>query len=147
MKPTPTGWPRISSSIFYQDASKAIDWLCEVFGFEIRIKVEGENGRIEHSELEFGDGLMMVGSAGGRTDRQMPLPCASPLSLGGMNTQVLCIFVDDVDAHCAKAREAGAVIADEPHTNDYGDDYWTDRSYRAVDLEGHHWWFMQRIRG
>lgn len=147
MKPTPAGWPRISSSIFYQDASKAIDWLCEAFGFEVRIKVEGEGGRIEHAELEFGDGLIMVGSASGRSDRQVPLPCASPLSIGGANTQVLCIFVDDVDAHCAKAREAGAVIADEPRTNDYGDDYWTDRSYRVVDLEGHHWWFMQRIRG
>lgn len=147
MKPTPAGWPRISSSIFYKDAGRAIDWLCEVFDFEVRIRVEGEGGRIEHSELEYGDGLIMIGSAGGRSDRQTPLPSGSPLSVGGVNTQVLCIFVDDVDAHCAKAREAGAVIADEPQTNDYGDDYWSDRSYRAVDPEGHHWWFMQRIRG
>lgn len=147
MKPTPAGWPRISSSIFYQDAGRAIDWLCEVFGFEVRIRVEGEGGRIEHSELEYGDGLLMVGSAGGRSDRQIPLPSGSPKSVGGVNTQVLCIFVDDVDAHCAKAREAGAVIADEPQTKDYGDDYWSDRTYRVIDPEGHHWWFMQRIRG
>ncbi len=62
MKPPPEGWPRISSAVFYNDASKAIDWLCEVFGFDVRLKVEGEGGRIEHSELVFGEGLIMVGS-------------------------------------------------------------------------------------
>ena len=45
MKPTPAGWPRFSSSIVYQDAAAAIDWLCSAFDFEVRIKVEGENGR------------------------------------------------------------------------------------------------------
>ena len=63
MKPTPAGWPRVSSSLYYRDAAAMIDWLCDAFGFEIRLKVEGEGGRIEHSELGFGpDGLVMVGS-------------------------------------------------------------------------------------
>jgi uncharacterized glyoxalase superfamily protein PhnB len=146
MKPPPKGWPRISSSVFYDDAAKAIDWLCRVFGFELQLKVEGEGGRIEHSQLVYGEGLVMVGSAGGKASRPGGLPCASPRSVGGVNTQILCICVDDVDAHCAHAREAGAVIREEPTTNDYGEDYWTDRSYRAEDLEGHQWFFMQRLR-
>src|SRR5687768_10430084 len=104
MKPTPTGWPRISSSIFYDDAATAIEWLCKAFGFEIRVKIEGEGGRIEHSELEFADGLIMVGSTGGKSSREVPLPCQSPQALNGANTQVLCVFVDDVDAHCEHAR-------------------------------------------
>ncbi len=66
--------------------------------------------------------------------------------MGGVNTQMLGIFVDDADAHCARARAAGAKIIDEPTTNDYGDDYWADRTYRVEDPEGHHWWFMQRVR-
>jgi uncharacterized glyoxalase superfamily protein PhnB len=60
MKPTPAGWPRFSSSVVYQDAAAAIDWLCNAFGFEVRIKVEGANGRIEHCELSLGDGLIMI---------------------------------------------------------------------------------------
>ena len=56
MKATPAGWPRLSSAIVYRDAAAAIDWLCDAFGFGVRIKVEGENGRIEHCELEYGDG-------------------------------------------------------------------------------------------
>lgn len=146
MKPTPAGWPRISSSIFYDDAGAAIDWLCAAFGFEVRLRVEGEGGRIEHSELEFGpDGLIMVGSSGGGAHRGGDRPFVSPRQLGGRTTQTACLFVDDVDAHCERARAAGATIADEPATNDYGEDYWIDRSYRAVDPEGHHWWFMQRL--
>jgi uncharacterized glyoxalase superfamily protein PhnB len=140
MKNSPQGWPRISSSLFYDDASKAIDWLCRVFGFEVRLKVEGEGGRIEHSELVFGDGLIMVGSAGKRDF------CKSPRAVGGANTQSICVFVDDADAHCARARAAGATIVQEPETHDYGDDYWADRSYQVMDLEGHRFWFMQRVK-
>ena len=146
MRKTPEGWPRISSALFYDDAAKAIEWLCAAFDFEVRLLIEGEGGRIEHSELTYGDGLIMVGSTGGRSDRAVPLPCRSPRSLDGANTQALCVCVDDADAHCAKARKAGARIIEEPTTHDYGEDYWSDRTYRAEDLEGHHWWFMQRVR-
>jgi len=147
MKPTPAGWPRISPSIFYVDAAKAIDWLCRCFGFEVRLKVEGDGGRIEHSELVFGDGLVMVSTAGKPTaEGRAATPGKSPKQVGGVNTMALCVFVDDAEAHCKRARESGAKIVDEPQTSDYGDDYWSDRSYRAEDLEGHQWWFMQRLR-
>ncbi|MBK8256537.1 MAG: VOC family protein [Polyangiaceae bacterium] len=147
MKEAPKGWPRISSCLFYNDAAKAIDWLCDVFGFEVRLKVEGEGGRIEHSELVYGDGLIMVGSAGGHSDRKRPLPCGSPQSVGGINTQALLIQVENVDEHCARARAKGATIVEEPTTHDYGDDYWADRVYQAQDLEGHVFWFSHRVRG
>jgi len=145
MKDTPPGWPRISSAIYYEDAAKAIDWLCEAFGFEVRLKVEGEGGRIEHSELEYGDGLVMVGQTG-RADRPDRAFCRSPREADGANTQSLCIMVDDVDAHCARARSAGARITLEPEVHDYGEEYWADRVYEACDPEGHHWFFMQRVR-
>lgn len=142
MKATPEGWPRVTSALFYDDAATAIDWLCRVFGFEVRLKVEGENGSIEHSELTFGDdGLVMVGEA---TKRDY---CASPRSVQGRNTQGLCVIVDDADEHCQRARAAGAKITMEPETHDYGEDYWVDRIYQAEDPEGHRFWFMQRLRG
>lgn len=141
-KPPPKGMTRISSSLTYNEAAKAITWLQQAFGFEVQLKVEGEGGRIEHSELVLGGAVIMIGDAKAalRPWRK------SPASLGGANTQSLCVVVDDVDAHCERARAAGATIAMEPETHDYGDDYWTDRTYEAIDLEGHHWWFMQRIR-
>jgi uncharacterized glyoxalase superfamily protein PhnB len=51
----------------------------------------------------------------------------SPRSLDGANTQSLFVYVDDVDAHCARA-------------------HWADRGYEALDREGHGWWFAQRLR-
>lgn len=146
MKAPPAGWPRISSALFYDDAAKAIDWLCKAFGFQVRLKVEGAGGRIEHSELLFGEGVIMVASAGGKSERPSPIPCKSPRALGGANTQALCIYLDDVDAHCARAHAAGAKILEGPETKDYGPEYWADRGYRTEDLEGHQWWFVQRVR-
>jgi uncharacterized glyoxalase superfamily protein PhnB len=142
---TTPGWPRISSAIFYDDAAAAIDWLCDAFGFEVRLKVEGEGGAIEHSELIFEDGLIMVGSAG-RGDRPGTQQMLSPKSMQGGNTQNLCVFVDDVDAHCAHARAAGARIFREPETSDYGEEYAVHRSYGATDPEGHQWFFLQHVR-
>jgi uncharacterized glyoxalase superfamily protein PhnB len=146
MKKPPDGWPRMSSSVFYDDAAAAIDFLCRAFGFEVRLKVEGQGGRIEHSELVFGEGLVSVSQSGGKSQRTEPLPGQSPRSLDGANTQCIGVIVDDADAHCARARAAGAKIIEPPTTNDYGDDYWTDRSYRAEDPEGHQWWFWHRVR-
>ena len=143
MKRPPEGWPRISSSVFYDDAAAAIDWLVRAFGFEVQLKVEGERGQIIHSQLTLHGGLIMVGQAG-LTERH-PF-CRSPRGVGGVNTQVLCVFVDDAEAHCERAREAGAIIRVAPATEDYGEEYWADRTYEAEDLEGHHWFFMQRLR-
>jgi len=144
MKPTPKGWPRMSSAVFYQDAVAAIDWLCRAFGFEVRLKVEGERGRIEHSEIVYGDGVIMVGAAGG--DRSGQESMVSPQTVRGGNTQCIGVFVDDVDTHCARSRAAGALIFREPVTSDHGPEYAVDRSYGARDPEGHIWFFMQRLR-
>ena len=144
MKPTPPGWPRLSSSVFYDDPRAAIDWLCRAFGFELRLKVEGDDGAIHHSELCFGEALIIVGGTCGKEAWQALY--RSPQATGGWITQSSALFVDDVDAHHQRAVAAGAKVVREPITNVYGDEYWTDRSYGALDLEGHLWWFMQRIR-
>jgi uncharacterized glyoxalase superfamily protein PhnB len=141
-KPPPPGWPRISSALFYDDAPQAIDFLCRAFGFTVRLRVDRPDGGVQHSELELDGGLVMLSSTGdGARPRQ-----SSPRARGGAVTPSLCVHVDDAAAHCARARAAGAAIAQEPTTNDHGPDYWTDRSYEAVDLEGHRWWFIERVR-
>ena len=87
----------------------------------------------QHSELVIGDGVIMVGSS--NTDAQPRLPFKahfkSPKSLGGANTQSLMVYIDDADAHCARAKAAGAEIFMEPSVHDYGEDHWADRSYGA----------------
>src|ERR1700739_1942347 len=117
--PPPAGWPQLAACLFYRRPVEAIDWLCEAFGFEVRLKVEGEPGQIVHSELEYGQALIMVSSDAAHSGKLEPRREIQPthtgrLDLGGRLNQALCLFVDDVDAHCANARSPGARIFDEP---------------------------------
>jgi uncharacterized glyoxalase superfamily protein PhnB len=146
MNPTPKGWPRLSVSIYYDDPAKAIDWLCSAFGFETRLRIEGEDGGIMHSELVYGEAVVMVAQSGENPRHPHFPPGASPRSLGGRITQGAMLYIDNVDEHCERARAAGAKIIEEPADHDYGEEYWADRSYGALDLEGHQWWFTQRLR-
>ena len=141
MKPTPHDWPRISSALFYQDPRAAIDWLCRAFGFEVRLVVDDDDGAVRHSELVYGGGVVMV--AGESREKRH----ASPRSVDGRNTQTLFMYVEDVEAHCARARAAGAKILTEIRLADYGEGYWANRSYEAEDPEGHRFWFSERVRG
>ena len=142
----PADWPRLSTSLFYRDAAAAIDWLCRAMGFEVRLRIDGDGGKVIHSELSYGEALIMVGEEGETSaDRPWRQSMRSPRSLDGANTQSIMLFVDDVDAHCATARACGAEIVDEPSVHDYGADYWTDRSYGLRDPEGHVWWLTQRL--
>ena len=150
MKPTPPSWPRISVAVFYEDPRAAIDWLVRAFDFEVRLKVEGDDGAIVHSELVYGEGVVMVGQSGEKKQEEGVKRDSShqksPRAVGGANTQTMMIYVDDAVAHCERATAAGATIAMPMRTSDYGEEYWSDRGYEAVDLEGHHWWFMERLR-
>jgi uncharacterized glyoxalase superfamily protein PhnB len=145
MKPPPPGWPRMSASVFYEDPHAAIDWLCQAFGFEVRAKVVGDDNEILHSQLVLGEALVMVAGTRGKEPWQKQY--RSPRAIDGGITQSLVFHIEDVDAHAARAVAAGAQLVREPRTDDYGDEYWADRSYGATDPEGHLWWFLQRIRG
>lgn len=134
----------MSTALYYDDPRAAIDWLMNAFGFELKLLVEGDAGEVVHSELTFGGGLVMVGGVRKRPGHmEYAVP---PGAVGGKNTQNLMVYVDDVEAHVARARAAGAIITKEPEVTDYGDEYWSDRGYECRDLGGHHWWFYQRLR-
>src|ERR1700739_2108680 len=96
VKNTPPGWPRMSSGVFYKDAAKAIDWLANAFEFEVGLKVEGDRGRLAHSELTYGgDGLFMVGESGENPHRPKEGSWRrSPCEIGNVCTQSLMVFVD-----------------------------------------------------
>lgn len=147
IKPPPPDWPRMSSIAFYRDAAAAIDWLCRAFGFEVRLRIADDAGRIIHSELEYGEGVVSVAQEGTPDDaRRWKQSMKSPQTVGGACTQSIMLFVDDADAHCAHARACGAIIVEEPATHDYGAEYWIDRSYGALDCEAHLWWITQRVQ-
>jgi uncharacterized glyoxalase superfamily protein PhnB len=119
----------------YQDAPKAIDWLCRAFGFERHLVVPGEGDTIAHAQLRFGRGMIMLGSAGKHGGGYDAL-VRTPKEVGGVGTMGLYVVVDDADAHLARARAAGAEIVLDVKDEDYG-----GRDYTCRDLEGHIWTF------
>jgi uncharacterized glyoxalase superfamily protein PhnB len=125
----------LTSAIFYQDPKAAIAWLEKAFGFELAMLIETPDGGLAHCEMRFGDSLVMVGS-------EWHPDTKSPRSIGGKNTQFLHVHVDeDIDAHCERAKRAGAEIMMAPETQFYG-----DRTYRCRDLEGHIWTIGQTVK-
>lgn len=125
----------LTSALCYKDPKAALAWLEAAYGFEPYMVISDKDGNIAHSEMVWGDNLVMVGSEWSADHK-------SPASLGGKNTQTVQVHLDtDIDAHCERARKAGAEILMEPDTQFYG-----DRTYRARDPEGHIWTFGQTVK-
>jgi len=127
--------PAFISSVIYKDNRAALKWLQNAFGFEPSEVLTAADGDIVHAEMSHGDGVVIISN-------EFADWTTSPASMGGKNSQRVHVRLGrGIDEHCARARQAGAEIAMEPADQFYG-----DRTYMAVDLEGHHWTFSQPIR-
>ena len=125
----------LSSALCYRDPKAALKFLEAAFGFELVMLIEDDQGNLAHSEMRFGDGLIMIGN-------EWTADHKSPASIGGKNTQTVHIQIaTDCDAHCERARAAGFEILMEPETQFYG-----DRTYRCRDPEGHIWTIGQTVQ-
>src|SRR3954468_1834413 len=124
-------WPDVIPYIRYEDAPAMLDWLETAFGFERRIVYE-EGDQVVHAEVTFGSGMLMLGS----TREGAPESSKTPKQLGGEFTGGIYVVVEDPDAHCERARAAGADIVREVEDQDYG-----SRDYAARDPEGYVWSF------
>jgi uncharacterized glyoxalase superfamily protein PhnB len=127
-----------TSSLAYRDPRAALAWLAEVFGFEVTMAIDGlpDAPATCHYEMSCaGRGRIMIGGEWTENVR-------GPASVGGVNTQRVHVQLPGgLDEHCERARAAGAVIQEEPADQFYG-----DRTYRALDLEGHCWTFAAHVR-
>lgn len=125
-------------SVIYRDPKAALAWLEEAFGFEVTMAIEAPDDDPTQCHYEMaleGRGRIMVGGEWNEWMR-------SPLATGGLTTAIIHVDITgDIDAHCERARAAGATILAEPSEQFYG-----DRTYRAVDPEGHHWAFAMHVR-
>ena len=119
----------------YRDASAAIEWLCEAFGFEKNLVVPNEDATIAHAQLSFGNGMIMLGSVP-KNETDFGRLMKQPDEIGGAETQSAYVVVEDADAAYARAKAAGARIVVEIKDEDYG-----GRGFSCYDLEGHLWSF------
>ena len=123
--------PTVVPQLPYEDIRAALSFLERAFGFrEIpSSRLEGADGVLHHALVEFGDGVIGIGTQGAHG-------AISPKS-AGIESQYISVYVDDVDAHYQRALAAGAQIARALRER---------HAYEALDVEGHRWRFLQRPR-
>jgi len=121
----------IIPALRYQDAPKAIEWLCAALGFEKHVVYANEDGSIGHAQLTFGNGMIMLSSV---ADTEYSKFVLQPSETGGRNTQSACLIVNDADAVYASAKAAGAEMAIDIADQPYG-----GRAFTCRDPEGHLW--------
>lgn len=109
----------VISELVYPDVEKAVQWLCDVFGFTLRIGMGSHR-----AQLNVGDGAVVLMEPRG----------------GGESRSNVLVRVEDVNRHCAHAKQRGARVLREPADHPYG-----ERQYNVEDLAGHVWTFSQSI--
>lgn len=121
----------MSSSVIpclrYKNAPAAIEWLCEVIGFEKHLVVPGPDDTIPHAQLILGAGMIMLGSerddefAGANSQAQ------------GVGTYVV-LSNEQLDALYARVLAKGAPIVRELREEEYG-----GKNCTFKDPEGNVW--------
>ena len=141
-KPAPRAEPAVVPMLSYENGVAALEWLHRAFGFREIARYIDPDGRLSHGEMKAGDGLIMLATPtpeyqGPKRHREVCTQAARWSTVPWIIDGVL-VYVDDVGRHCARAKAAGATILSEIENDPPG------RRYRAEDLEGHRWFFMQR---
>jgi len=134
---------RVIPMLAYEDASRAAEWICKIFGFQERERFHDKSGTVTDVLLELDGAEVLVGHPNDayQGPRRHAQVCA--LARAWLNTpwvvDGLAVFVNDVDTHFATAKRGGAKVLTEPDTDG------PERKYRVEDLEGHRWMFVQRL--
>ena len=123
----PEGMSQVIPYLFYADVPKAVAWLEKAFGFEKIVVVDSGPGR-HHGEMRYGGGIIMMGTASDEFSSKTPRQANA-------HTGGVFVYLADVDAHCARAKTAGAEIVHDLSDQEYGRTYW------ARDPDGHDWFF------
>jgi len=118
---------RLFAYLSYRDAPAALDWLVAC-GFQIVQRIDGDDGRVLHSEARLGDAVVIVASNDPDLDDTVLVDTPGPHGL--------YLLVADVDGLYARAVAAGATPVIAPEFTE-----WTTRRARVLDLEGAEWTF------
>jgi uncharacterized glyoxalase superfamily protein PhnB len=115
--------------LYYPDARAALEFLVTAFGFSEIEAFRDDEGNVWHAQLRTGgDGVVMIGPGLAEFGTRGP-------SAGELVASRTFIYVDNVDEHFERAREAGAGVVTEP--SDQG----PNRIHIAQDCGGHQWIF------
>jgi uncharacterized glyoxalase superfamily protein PhnB len=112
---------RVSVALYYEDPASAARWLSRTFHLNSWSGVPEEGDEPDWIELHHGNvAILLFNGARPETEPR----------------HAVWVYVDDLDAHYAHVRDAGARILSEIGQHGY-------RAYTAEDCERHRWVFAQ----
>src|ERR687896_634397 len=123
--------PPVVPLLVYADIERAQEFLVSAFGFDEGLLERTDAGEVVHGEVHAGGQVIWL-------HRVIEGDWVS--ARDAATTGELVVRVEDVDAHCERARAAGAEIEYGPMDQPYG-----VREYGARDLEGRRWAFVQPL--
>lgn len=127
VKAVPDGYHTITPYLTVRGAGDALAFYARAFGAEELFRMPGPDGSVIHAELRIGDSIVMVGE-------ECPEQGAkAPPTIGG-SPVTLHLYLNDVDASCARAAQAGCSVEMPPT-----DMFWGDRYAKLRDPFGHAW--------
>jgi uncharacterized glyoxalase superfamily protein PhnB len=115
----------IIPELAYRDVTEAAAWLCDTFGFTVRLRIG--NHRVQ---LNVGDAAMVVTELAADSSAREAIEAAHSVM----------VRVEDAHAHHDRVRQKGARVVRPPADYPYG-----ERQYTVEDLGGHRWTFSQSI--
>jgi uncharacterized glyoxalase superfamily protein PhnB len=111
----------------YPDVAEAVAWLCEAFGFTVRLRIANHR-----AQLNVGDGAIVV--------TQSRVRAGEGQGEAADTAHAVMVRVEDVHRHHEQAKAHGARVLGEPADYPYG-----ERQYTVADPGGHYWTFSQSI--
>ena len=125
---------RLIPLLVCEDIPAEHDFLVDALGFTSGGIHRTPEGQAVHAEARAGDLVIWLHRVA--ADQKLTSPRSMPADSSG-----LVVYVEDVDAHYARARSRGAQTQSEPKDMPYG-----QREYGVTDPEGHRWWFASPLK-
>jgi PhnB protein len=120
VKPVPEGFHTVTPYLVVDGAEKIIRFAKEAFGAQSLFEpMARPDGKIMHAELKIGDSIVMISDSSERAQA---------------TSDMLYVYVPNVDAVYQKALKAGGKSLTEPMDQFYG-----DRSGSVMDPAGNRW--------
>jgi uncharacterized glyoxalase superfamily protein PhnB len=134
---------QIIPMLSYENGVAMMDWLCNAFGFTEKTKWLDDNGRLTHGEIAIGENIIMLATPSPdyispASHRKICASAAKMYTIPYIINGVL-VYVDDIENHFNHAKANGAIMLSAIETGGPG------TRYRAEDLEGQRWMFMERV--
>jgi len=104
----PDGYTTLTPLVVVSPASEAIDFYTAVLGARVTTRMDGPDGSVWHCELDLGNGRLTLMDPNPQWNTVAASPSTDNVTFS------MAVYVPDVDAVLARARERGARVREEP---------------------------------